>query len=204
MRSASIIVTPQNAHYRSGALLDAARWKTFVDLVFEKTGRRGRGHELAMDLWRNSAVLDDLAVAEFDLQQLRLRVVADGADPARIEAFAFHVLILSPNVAHNPATRIAAHRAGWRIGRRTAGQQGVGGPRIPASLPPAAQSPKARRPPLRRRRRSARSLAMEPRPDPAGAPTARRLARRSRRAGARAGHRGGSPACTFHRVAGGA
>src|SRR6266853_3579218 len=204
MRSASIGLLCKTRIIKYAVLLYAAGRKAFVDLVFEKAGRRRCRHELTVHLWRNSTVLDQLAVAELDLQKLRLRVVADGADPARIEAFAFHVLILSPNVAHNPATRIAAHRAGWRIGRRTAGQQGVGGPRIPASLPPAAQSPKARRPPLRRRRRSARSLAMEPRPDPAGAPAARRLARRSRRAGARAGHRGGSPACTFHRVAGGA
>src|SRR5260221_676573 len=121
MRSASIIVTPQNAHYRSGTLLDAARWKTFVDLVFEKTGRRGRGHELAMDLWRNSAVLDDLAVAELDLQQLRLRVVADRADPARIEAFAFHVLILSPNVAHSRALSLRRDRAGAAAGTGASG-----------------------------------------------------------------------------------
>src|SRR5258705_4226350 len=203
MRSASMGRPCETRIIKYAVLLYTARRKGFVDLVFEKAGRRRCRHELTVHLGRNTTILDQLAVAELDLQKLRLGVVTGSADLARVDAFAFHVLILSRNVAHNPATRIAAHRAGWRIGRRTAGQQGVGGPRIPASLPPAAQSPKARRPPLRRRRRSARSLAMEPRPDPAGAPTARRLARRSRGAGARAGHRGGPPACTFHRVAGG-
>src|SRR5712691_509164 len=203
MRSASIGLLCKTRIIKYAVLPYTARRKAFVDPVFEKAGRRRCRHELAVHLGRDSAVLDDLAVAELDLQQLRLRVVADGADPARIEAFAFHVLILSPNVAHNTATRIAAHRAGWRISRWTARQQGVGSPRVPASLPPAAQPPKARRPPLRRRRRSAWRPAMEPRPAPAGPPTARRIARRSRGAGARARHRGGSPACTFHRAAGG-
>ena len=67
-----------------------ARGKILVDLVLEKTRRRGRRHELAMDFGRNSSVLDQPAVAEFDLQNLRLGVVTGRADLARVDAFSFH------------------------------------------------------------------------------------------------------------------
>src|SRR5712664_3620192 len=42
-----------------------------------------------MDFGRNSAVLDQPAVAELDLQDLRLGVVAGGADLARVAALSF-------------------------------------------------------------------------------------------------------------------
>src|SRR5262249_15032000 len=60
------------------------------DLVLEETGRRGRGHELAVDLRRDAAVLHDLAVAELDLEQLCLGIVARAPDLARIDALALH------------------------------------------------------------------------------------------------------------------
>src|SRR6266700_6389254 len=90
MRSASIVSRLQSAHYKAGALPYAARRKTFVDLVLEEARRRGRRHELAVHFGRNPAVLIDPAVAELDLQELRLGVVARRADLARIDAFAFH------------------------------------------------------------------------------------------------------------------
>src|SRR6266702_1139316 len=43
-----------------------------------------------MNLGRNSAVLDQPAVAEFYLQNLRLGIVAGRADLARVDAFSFH------------------------------------------------------------------------------------------------------------------
>src|SRR5882762_4447569 len=78
-----------------------ARRKVLVDLVFEKTGRRRRRHELPVHFRGNAAVLEELAVAELDFQCLRLRVVADRADPARVDAFSLHghssdTVMLSP------------------------------------------------------------------------------------------------------------
>src|SRR6266853_5481408 len=90
MRSASMWLLCKTRIIKYGVLLYTDRRKTFVDLVLEETRRRGRRHELAMDLWRNSTVLDQLAVAELDLQHLRLRVVTDCADLARVDAFSFH------------------------------------------------------------------------------------------------------------------
>src|SRR5216684_764215 len=90
MRSASMMASLQSAHYRAGSLPKATRRKALVDLVFEEARRRGRGHELAVHFGRDPAVLIDPAVAELDLQDLRLGVVADRADLARIDAFAFH------------------------------------------------------------------------------------------------------------------
>src|SRR5712672_2860135 len=90
MRSASMWFLCKTRIIKYGVLLYTDRRKTLVDLVLEEARRRGRRHELAMDLRRNSTVLDQLAVAEFDLQQLRLRVVTDRADPARIDALALH------------------------------------------------------------------------------------------------------------------
>ncbi len=58
------------------ALLQPRRGKALVDLVFEEARRRGRGHELAVHFGRDPAVLIDPAVAELDLQDLRLGVVA--------------------------------------------------------------------------------------------------------------------------------
>src|SRR6266849_1164395 len=95
MRSASIWLLCKTRIIEQGALLHATRRKAFIDLVLEKARRRGRSHELAMDLGRNSAVLDQLAVAELDLPNMRLRVVAGRADLARVDAFAFHVALLS-------------------------------------------------------------------------------------------------------------
>src|SRR6266702_6534478 len=90
MRSASMMASLQSAHYRAGSLSEASRRKALVDLVLEEARRRRRGHELAMHFGRDAAVLIDPAVAELDLQDLRLGVVADRADLARIDAFAFH------------------------------------------------------------------------------------------------------------------
>src|SRR2546425_13028014 len=90
MRSASMMASLQSAHYRAGSLPKATRRKALVDLVLEEARRRGRGHELAVHFGRNAAVLIDPAVAELDFQHLRLGVVADRADLARIDAFAFH------------------------------------------------------------------------------------------------------------------
>src|SRR5438309_7820607 len=121
MRSASIRLLKQNAHYRGGIeqggyaplyipcigerpeytdrvlrpflhtrSLYPARGKTLVDLVLEKARRRRRSQELAMDFGRNPTVLDQPAVAELDLQNLRLGVVADRADLARVDAFSLH------------------------------------------------------------------------------------------------------------------
>src|SRR5438874_11191102 len=90
MRSASIPVLCKTRIIGHRDLLYPARRKTFVDLVFEKAGCRGRGHELPMHLGRNSAVLDQPAVAELDLQDLRLGVVTRRADLARVDAFSFH------------------------------------------------------------------------------------------------------------------
>src|SRR5216684_5812141 len=91
MRSASMWLLCETRIIKYGVLLYTDRRKTFVDLVLEETRRRGRRHELAMDLRRNSTVLDQLAVAELDLQHLRLRVVTDRADLARIDALSFHI-----------------------------------------------------------------------------------------------------------------
>src|SRR5262245_54598560 len=71
-------------------LADSSRGKALVDLVLEEAGRRGRGHELAVHLRRHASILDDLAVAELELQQLRLGVVARAADLARVDALALH------------------------------------------------------------------------------------------------------------------
>ncbi len=90
MRSASMMASLQSAHYRAGSLSEATRRKALVDLVLEEAGRRGRRHELAVHFGRDATVLDDLAIAEFDFERLRLGVVADRADLARIDAFAFH------------------------------------------------------------------------------------------------------------------
>src|SRR5712664_4395077 len=90
MRSASMWLLCETRIIKYGVLLYTDRRKTFVDLVLEETRRRGRRHELAMDLRRNSTVLDQLAVAELDLQHLRLLVVTDRADPARIDSFPLH------------------------------------------------------------------------------------------------------------------
>src|SRR6266571_6891408 len=95
MRSASIWLLCKTRIIGHRDLLYPVRRKTFVDLVFEKTRRRGRGHELAVHLGRNSTVLDQPAVAELDLQNLRLGVVAGRADLARVDAFSFHVALLS-------------------------------------------------------------------------------------------------------------
>src|SRR5437660_1647358 len=78
-----------------------ARRETFVNLVLEKARRRGCGHELSMDFGGDPSVLNQPAIAEFDLQRLRLRIVADRADLARVDAFAFHghsrdTVMLSP------------------------------------------------------------------------------------------------------------
>src|SRR5262252_859830 len=83
MRSASM-----GPNYRD--LADASRGKALVDLVLEEAGRRGRGHELPVNFGRHAAELQDLTVAELDLQQLRLGVVADAPDLARIDALALH------------------------------------------------------------------------------------------------------------------
>src|SRR6266849_10403741 len=85
------LVYPPHPAY---ALLQARRGKTLVDLVLEEAGRRGRRHELAVHFGRHASVLHDLAVAELDLQDLRLGVVARRADLARIDAFAFHAASL--------------------------------------------------------------------------------------------------------------
>src|SRR5216683_2655609 len=90
MRSASTWLLCKTSIIGHRDLLYPARRKTFVDLVFEEARRRGRGDELAMDFGRNSAVLDQLAVAELDLQNLRLGVVAGRADLARVDACPFH------------------------------------------------------------------------------------------------------------------
>src|SRR5712691_6734236 len=98
MRSASMMASLQSAHYRAGSLSEATRRKALVDLVLEEARRRGRGHELAVYLGRHAPVLDHFAVAELDLQHLRLGVVADRADLARIDALAFHVHSISSPV----------------------------------------------------------------------------------------------------------
>src|SRR6266446_10209231 len=90
MRSASILLACKTRIIGHWDLLYPARRKTFVDLVFEKTRRGRRGHELPMDLGRNSAVLDQPAVAELDLQDLRLGVVTGRADLARVDALSLH------------------------------------------------------------------------------------------------------------------
>src|SRR5713101_6174649 len=90
MRSASMMAA---RHYKARRLAHAGRRKTFVDLVFEEAGRRGRRHELAVHLGGDPAVLDQLSVAEFDFQHLSLRVVADRSDLARVDAFALHALV---------------------------------------------------------------------------------------------------------------
>src|SRR5215831_11685848 len=83
MRSASM-----GPNYRD--LADASRGKALVDLVLEEAGGRGCRHELPVDLGRHAAVLHDLAVAELDLQQLRLGIVARAPDLARIDALSLH------------------------------------------------------------------------------------------------------------------
>src|SRR6266700_2137432 len=95
MRSASMMASLQSAHYRAGSLPKTTRRKALVDLVLKEAGRRGRGHELAVYLGRHAPVLDHFAVAELDLQHLRLGVVPDRADLARIDALAFHVHSIS-------------------------------------------------------------------------------------------------------------
>src|SRR5213594_1297385 len=90
MRSASMGLLCETRIIGHCDLLYPARWKTFVDLVFEKAGRRGRSHELAVHLGRNPAVLNQPAVAELDLQNLRLGVVTRRTDLARVDAFSFH------------------------------------------------------------------------------------------------------------------
>src|SRR6266853_175059 len=133
MRSASMWLLCKTRIIKYGVLLYTDRRKTFVDLVLEETRRRGRRHELAMDLRRNSTVLDQLAVAEFDLQQLRLRVVTDRADPARIDAFAFHVhsmvkVIASPErtEASSPGLPSIFPRTLQRVTRRDSSPSDTG------------------------------------------------------------------------------
>src|SRR5712692_1666236 len=72
------------------ALLQRRRGKALVDLVLEEARRRGRRHELAVHFGRDAPVGEQPAVAEFDFENLGLGVVADRADLARIDAFAFH------------------------------------------------------------------------------------------------------------------
>src|SRR5581483_8566878 len=79
------------AHY---GLPEPARRVALVDLVLEEADGRGRRRELAVDLARYAAVLDHLAVAELDLERLRLGVVARRADPAGIDALALHGVLL--------------------------------------------------------------------------------------------------------------
>src|SRR6266850_2883733 len=90
MRSASIGLPCETRIIKYAVLLYTARRKGFVDLVFEKAGRRRCRHELTVHLGRNSTILDQLAVAELDLQKLRLGVVTGSADLARVDAFSFH------------------------------------------------------------------------------------------------------------------
>src|SRR6266446_310431 len=85
------------------ALPYAVRRKALVDLVLEEARRRGRGHELAVHFGRDAAVGEQPAVAEFDFENLRLGVVADRADLARIDALALHghsivMVIASPKL----------------------------------------------------------------------------------------------------------
>src|SRR5712692_2391600 len=93
MRSASMWLLCKTCIIGHCVLLHPVRGITLVDLVFEEARRRWRRHELAVHLGGDPAVLDQLAVAEFDLQQLRLGVVSGGADLARIDALAFHALV---------------------------------------------------------------------------------------------------------------
>src|SRR5438034_1078950 len=95
MRSASIRFLCKTRIIGHCDSLYPIRLKTFVDLVLEKARRRRRRHELAMDLGGHPSVLDQPAVAEFDLQNLRLGIVANRADPARVDASSFHVALLS-------------------------------------------------------------------------------------------------------------
>src|ERR1700693_469064 len=101
MRSASTWLLCETRIIKYCVSLYPARRKVLVDLVLEKAGRRSPRHELAVHLGGDAAVLDELAVAELDLQQLRLRVVAYRADLARGDAFSFHgdssdTVMLSP------------------------------------------------------------------------------------------------------------
>src|SRR6266571_2468275 len=112
MRSASIVSRLQSAHYKAGALPYAARRKTFVDLVLEEARRRGCRHELPVHFGRDAAVLIDPAVAELDLEDLGLGVVADRADLARVDALAFHIrqtklIVWAPN-ARSPVADFAS------------------------------------------------------------------------------------------------
>src|SRR5437879_2966670 len=95
-----------------------ARRKTLVDLVLEKARRRRCSHELAMDFGRNSTVLDQPAVAELDLQNLRLGVVADRADLARVDAFSLHGQF-SDTVTASPERTEASCRGSASIIPRT-------------------------------------------------------------------------------------
>src|SRR6266850_1127658 len=79
MRSASIGLPCETRIIKYAVLLYTARRKGFVDLVFEKAGRRRCRHELTVHLGRNSTILDQLAVAELDLQKLRLGVLTGSA-----------------------------------------------------------------------------------------------------------------------------
>src|SRR5258706_134032 len=90
MRSASMWLLCKTRIIKYGDLLYPARRKTLVDLVLEEARRRRRRHELAVHLGGDTAVLDQPAVAELDLQHLRLRIVTDRADPARIDSFPLH------------------------------------------------------------------------------------------------------------------
>src|SRR5258708_27765081 len=90
MCSASMGLLCDTLIRKYAVLLSTARRKGFVDLVFEKAGRRRCRHELTVHLGRNSAILDQLAVAELDLQKLRLGVVTGSADLVRVDAFSFH------------------------------------------------------------------------------------------------------------------
>src|SRR5258706_14684821 len=90
MRSASMGLPCEPRIIKDDGLLNTARRKVLVDFVFEKAGRRRCRHELTVHLGRNSTILDQLAVAELDLQKLRLGVVTGSADLPRVDAFSFH------------------------------------------------------------------------------------------------------------------
>src|SRR5882672_2370275 len=96
MRSASMWLPCETGIIKYCVSLYPARRKVLVDLVLEKARRRRRRHELAVHLGGDTAVLDQFPVAELDLQNLRLGVVAGRADLARVDAFSLH--------AHSNAT----------------------------------------------------------------------------------------------------
>src|SRR5260221_11824380 len=104
MRSASMGLPCETRIIKYAVLLYTARREGFVDLFFEKAGRRRGRHELTVHLGGNSTILDQLAVAELDLPKLRLWVGTGSAGLARVYAFAFHVVELLSKVAHNAAT----------------------------------------------------------------------------------------------------